>query len=72
MKYIAPDYMNNTLESSDVITFSRDVVATTEHKNGVVENTVNLYKENDDKTKEFVGQMSSFEFSIGNFFKGNN
>ena len=37
MKYIAPDYMNNAVETSDVITFSRDVVAITNHANGVVE-----------------------------------
>ena len=69
MKYIAPDYMNNTLESSDVITVSKDIVASVTHDNKVVENTVNLY---DEKTKEYLGQMSSFEFSIGNFFGDSN
>ena len=68
MKYIAPNYMNNAVETSDVITYSRDVVAITNHDNGVVEKTVNLY-EGSGEDKTYAGQMSSFEFSIGNFFK---
>lgn len=71
MKYIAPNYMNNAVETSDVITLSRDVVAITNHDNGVVEKTVNLY-EGTGEDKTYAGQMASFEFSIGNFFAKDN
>ncbi len=69
MKYIAPQYKNDLVMSNDIITDS--VVATKTHENGVVENTVNVY-EGEGENKTLVGQKSSFEFSIGNFFNSNN
>ena len=65
MKYIAPNYKNELVMSNDIITDS--IAATITHKNGVVENTVNVY-EGEGENKQFVGQKSSFEFSVSNFF----
>ena len=68
MKYIAPQYANDFVMSNDIITDS--IVATIEHSNGVIENTVNVYNgEGEEKT--FVGQKSSFEFSVSKFFGSN-
>ena len=68
MKYIAPQYSNELAMSNDIITDS--IAATQTHTNGVIENTVNVYDgEGEDKT--FVGQKSSFEFSVSKFFGSN-
>lgn len=63
--YLAPDYKNEELMSSDVITASvASVTKNFGNVTGLTETIENEY----DESGTFTGQTASYSYSINNFF----